>query len=486
MAKKNENISNTWNGAIVIDKKDRLYPMAKWLADAASKDPTRYFINGVWSRATDDGHILVSTDGNRMHIAYIKADASVDFPDGAIMKVKATAQCVIFEGAIEGQFPNYEGVIPKYDHINPFHLEMDKKDFHMNALFTLYTAGVKIKPAQLDSLSTVNNRWDAYLTGPTHPAVFTASFHGDPLSHLYQATAVIMPMTSFNKESAQFSERLYTQRVIRFDPVVIADPPKAAEPKADEADEADELDVFPDEPEAADETEAGRSPDESMNLDEPQAADESEAGIVERVIFTGSGKPRVEAAAETEAPPALSPLVELPAPPAAPKNWKQETQAEKKARRQEQINHHHNIKHLIAEYLANNPHDTLKLNMAMLNKHSPVVKYQSSVNLLTILFAGTIDARTFIGWKEAGRKVRKGAKALKILAPFSYTKTKDGGKDDDTLDDDEKTFFRLISVFRYEDTEPDGSNTPYIYEPLKDPSFFEKYINNFTGRAKAA
>ena len=76
----------------------------------------------------------------------------------------------------------------------------------------------------------------------------------------------------------------------------------------------------------------------------------------------------------------------------------------------------------------------------------------SFYNQLLVALAQTSDARGFKQWKEAGRKVKKGSKALWILGPCLKT-IKD--KDDDG---DEKAKqiligFRSIPVFRVEDTE---------------------------------
>lgn len=94
-------------------------------------------------------------------------------------------------------------------------------------------------------------------------------------------------------------------------------------------------------------------------------------------------------------------------------------------------------------------------------------------NRLLMLVSGTTDARGYSQWKEVGRQVKKGAKALYILAPVKKTiKTK--AENDE---EDEKTItiikgFRGIPVFRYEDTEGEEIEYP-DYTPPELPPLIE-------------
>ena len=94
-------------------------------------------------------------------------------------------------------------------------------------------------------------------------------------------------------------------------------------------------------------------------------------------------------------------------------------------------------------------------------------------NRILQMLQGTADARGYKQWQDAGRQVKKGAKAIHILAPLAY-KVKD--KDKLTGEDVEKVVvkgYRPIPVFRYEDT--DGNPLPYDhdYRPHKYPTFFD-------------
>ncbi len=94
-------------------------------------------------------------------------------------------------------------------------------------------------------------------------------------------------------------------------------------------------------------------------------------------------------------------------------------------------------------------------------------------NRILQMLHGTADARGYKQWQEAGRQVKKGAKAIHILAPLAY-KVKD--KDKLTGEEVEKIIvkgYRPVAVFRYEDTT--GAPLPYDhdYRPHSYPTFFD-------------
>lgn len=93
-------------------------------------------------------------------------------------------------------------------------------------------------------------------------------------------------------------------------------------------------------------------------------------------------------------------------------------------------------------------------------------------NQLLVALAGTRDARGIRQWNRAGRKVKKGSKALYILAPCMAKKSRE--------EDDEEPMevlyaFRAVPVFAIEDTEGDAidfSSSGYE-EFLADLPFLE-------------
>ncbi len=85
----------------------------------------------------------------------------------------------------------------------------------------------------------------------------------------------------------------------------------------------------------------------------------------------------------------------------------------------------------------------------------------SLLNRILMFLAGTNDARGFRQWQEVGRYVKKGSKAITILAPRFIKK--------DTEDEEEaKTIlvgFLAVPVFRVEDTEGE----PLDYQKITLP-----------------
>nr|BDD45893.1 hypothetical protein 22 [Candidatus Hydrogenedentota bacterium] len=75
-------------------------------------------------------------------------------------------------------------------------------------------------------------------------------------------------------------------------------------------------------------------------------------------------------------------------------------------------------------------------------------------NQLLVALSGTSDARGFRQWQEVNRNVKKGSKAIHILAPCMKKIT----VDDDDGEEKERTIiygFRSVPVFTVEDTEGD-------------------------------
>lgn len=84
----------------------------------------------------------------------------------------------------------------------------------------------------------------------------------------------------------------------------------------------------------------------------------------------------------------------------------------------------------------------------------------SLLNRMLMFIAGTNDARGFRQWQEAGRHVKKGAKAFSILAPRFIKKQ--------TEEEEERILlagFLSVPVFRAEDTEGE----PLDYQEIELP-----------------
>jgi len=81
----------------------------------------------------------------------------------------------------------------------------------------------------------------------------------------------------------------------------------------------------------------------------------------------------------------------------------------------------------------------------------------SVLNQFITFLSGTCDARGYNQWKEAGRQVKKGAKAIYILVPMLYktNNEKSGEVQSEENREEEKqlTGFKAMPVFKVEDTE---------------------------------
>ena len=92
------------------------------------------------------------------------------------------------------------------------------------------------------------------------------------------------------------------------------------------------------------------------------------------------------------------------------------------------------------------------------NSDAPCASW-SLMNQFVTYLSGTVDARGMKQWNKVGRRIKKGSKAIWILAPVTKKRTEtnhDG-------EEEERYFvvgFKSIPVFRYEDTE--GQEIPEI------------------------
>jgi len=97
----------------------------------------------------------------------------------------------------------------------------------------------------------------------------------------------------------------------------------------------------------------------------------------------------------------------------------------------------------------------------------PCARWSLSNRLLTFL-SGTDDARGFRQWREVGRFVRPGARALYILGPILVRKRDENGE----VEEEGEKFlkgFRVIPVFRAEDTDGEPLVHPSLLPPEPPP-----------------
>lgn len=88
----------------------------------------------------------------------------------------------------------------------------------------------------------------------------------------------------------------------------------------------------------------------------------------------------------------------------------------------------------------------------------------SLLNRIAIFLSGTADARGFRQWNEAGRHVKKGAKAIYILVP-RMTKRQIASEIGEADEEEVLSGFMARPVFRVEDTEGEPLNYEQIVLP---------------------
>lgn len=89
----------------------------------------------------------------------------------------------------------------------------------------------------------------------------------------------------------------------------------------------------------------------------------------------------------------------------------------------------------------------------------------SLTNRILMALHGSSDCRGFAQWREANRYVKKGSKAVHILAPWMVNKRKDDPEGEDQESKKKLIGFLAVPVFRVEDT--DGE--PLDYQKLELP-----------------
>ena len=110
------------------------------------------------------------------------------------------------------------------------------------------------------------------------------------------------------------------------------------------------------------------------------------------------------------------------------------------------------------------------LSIAVLPRLDVPCSQWSFTNRLLVWLSGSSDLRGYRQWMSVGRNVRKGSKAIYILAPSMRKKRKE-----DEENEEEKmilTGFLGVPVFRYEDTEGEPLDIPKL-KPREPPPLFD-------------
>jgi DNA polymerase-3 subunit beta len=184
---------------------------------AVSDDETRYFMNGVYIERFDGGLIMVSTDGRRL--AYVKKEIDAEIPqfrgvivppkvlnliakrapDEGMIELAITDKNIfisfgsyhISSVLIEGQFPNYQKVIPEQqknkvsirrnellDALKRVSIFVEQKS--RRTFFTL-SSGVLVLASEESELGTAREEITCSYEGPDTTIALNYKYIEDPL-----------------------------------------------------------------------------------------------------------------------------------------------------------------------------------------------------------------------------------------------------------------------------------------------------------------
>jgi hypothetical protein len=381
-----------------------------------------------------DGYRFVSTDGRRMRILAVAEEyvreglAWIDcLMEGCgcyNMEIeRVTTKEIMLGGELEAAYPNYRKYVPEKKG-RPLAADFGRRDFD-TSVYTLNRAGFLFPHEYLKDLGIpYETAWNVYGTSGKAAVVFEQNAARAALK------AVIMPRNPDEYDASVFNW-------------TAANNP--AETRLREAPATDS--------EPASEAE-----------DEPEPAIEAEA------------EPSIEAAAKEEAEPVIEAEREAPIEAEAKQGEKSKpvmkgefakrkktfTKEEKAAYYKEKRERAEAQYNSVLESVGNN-REKLYALFDLLNARSPCSLY-SDKNKAIVIANGTLDARSFLQWKQAGRKVKKGARAFFIFKPCLF---KDSGSADENGNPvKDAVLFGFTPVFRYEDTES-ADDSVYIYEPVK-------------------
>ena len=113
------------------------------------------------------------------------------------------------------------------------------------------------------------------------------------------------------------------------------------------------------------------------------------------------------------------------------------------------------------------------LNFQNTDEYLKYLKFQSkfhtySLNNAMLIFKQCPNAtylKGFKAWSDMGRKVNKGAKGIKILAPIMYSREEEN--EDGEIEKKEHLFFKTVVVFDISQTNGDDSKLPTLVTGLK-------------------
>jgi hypothetical protein len=145
-----------WRGEIAFENRGNKKPFSllNWLVKAASKDPTRYFMQGIFNEETKEGRAFVATDGRRIHRVVIPGHLHFlqNVPVGKNLAFTADSKRITFTEEIDGNFPDYKRYVGGFDAAEVFEINVSKKCAYTGALYALYSRNVPVNAEHIKAL----------------------------------------------------------------------------------------------------------------------------------------------------------------------------------------------------------------------------------------------------------------------------------------------------------------------------------------------
>lgn len=186
---------NRWKGEAAFARKDSkaAFTALSWLAKAASRDDTRYFMAGIFNEMVDGDRVFVATDGKRLHKIRFSGNPEVfrRVPVGKNLSFRADSKQITLTAEIDGEFPVYKNAIPDIADAAPFDIVVHKASAYTGALYELYSREIIINAGYIAALDIPGSPvWSVYRVGnralctnhiadATHTAVFALMEAGD-------------------------------------------------------------------------------------------------------------------------------------------------------------------------------------------------------------------------------------------------------------------------------------------------------------------
>jgi hypothetical protein len=158
-----------WTGNITFTEKEdkNAFRVLSWLAKAVLKEPTRYYMTGVYNEFVDGNRVFVATDGRQIHKVALcgNPEEFAKIPAGKNLAFKARAKQITFTHEIDIDFPNYKNAVPDITGVAHFGIRVNKtKEMgYTEALYELYSRKLRVNSLHIEAMAMPGSPlWEVY------------------------------------------------------------------------------------------------------------------------------------------------------------------------------------------------------------------------------------------------------------------------------------------------------------------------------------